>query len=376
MESFTPQFPDQTIATVGTQTISYDLSGGADSIIQRIDKDYALGEFWYFGRPQLNAVNVSIVTRNNPNNGYSCYVSGSENIYLPPEATLGYADRESSYYSLSENDRQLMNVITAAFANILLRDAARLYPKLLLGFKATPVLQASTLVSHGVSYPALTDAYLNITVAFDSKTFLPHIVRAYEDHHIFGNSTSDFILYNYTAVAGVQIPRRIKLMYNEDNLLVDALIGDIEANPKFSQGYFDGLPQSAISQTALQISPRPAAASAEYGDAEVFEFAYVISLYRSQDQPLLTDSQVQPAMVRWLRWQYQECYCYVPHTRAERLDPSDLQRRTRILHNYCQYGRRCHGHRLSAASEQACHPVDQGKLAQIPNASSGNTPSS
>ena len=135
----------------------------------------------------------------------------------------------------------------------------------------TPVLIATTLTMHGISYPAVTDAYLNITVAFEPDTHLPYIIRSYEDHHIYGNSTSDFVVYNYTAVAGVRFPRRIKLMYNEDNMLIDTLIDTVEVNPSFPSDFFQGLPVSEVNRTLLQISPVPPSPSAEYGDAEVFE---------------------------------------------------------------------------------------------------------
>ncbi len=160
---------------------------------------------------------------------------------------------------------------TASLARVLLRDAIRLYPKLLLGMQITPVLTATTLNVRGVCYPAVTDVYLNITVTFKTDTYLPYIVRSYEDHHIFGRSSSDFVLYNYTFVSGVQFPRRIKLMYNEDNMLIDTLIDKIEVNPKFPSDYFVGLPADQINNTALRIPPLPPMPSAEYGDAEVFE---------------------------------------------------------------------------------------------------------
>lgn len=135
----------------------------------------------------------------------------------------------------------------------------------------TQVFTAHTLTVRGVSYPAITDPYQNITVAFNPETHFPYIIRSYEDHAIYGNSSSDFVVYNYTSVAGVQFPRRIKLMYNEDNMLIDSLIDTIEVNPSFSADYFVGLPESEIQSTALQIPPVPAMASSEYGDAEVFE---------------------------------------------------------------------------------------------------------
>lgn len=161
--------------------------------------------------------------------------------------------------------------------------------------QVTPVLTATTLTMHGISYPAVTDEYLNITVAFKPDTYLPYIVRSYEDHHIYGNSTSDFVLYNYTTVAGVQFPRRIKLMYNEDNMLIDTLIDTVEVNPTFTADFFQSIPLSQVNQTLLQIPPVPPMPSTEYGDAEVFENRQVH--YTPQDECQLNCNQPKSSLV-------------------------------------------------------------------------------
>ena len=146
----------------------------------------------------------------------------------------------------------------------------RLYPKLLLGFAVTPVLTASEIKFHGIEHPALTDAYLGITVLFKTYTYLPYISRTYQRHDIYGNSTNDFVVYNYTSVAGVQFPRRIKLIYNEDNMLIHPLIGRIDVNPSFPSDFFSGIPLSQISNTGLGLPPSPPA-DTPYGNAAVFE---------------------------------------------------------------------------------------------------------
>jgi hypothetical protein len=161
--------------------------------------------------------------------------------------------------------------LVAYQANLFLREAVRLYPKLLLGFSVTPNLEALTITSHGLKYPALRDAYLSITVAFDPVTYLPHIIRAYEAHKIYGNSTNDFVVYNYTTINNVKFPQRIKLLYNEDSLLQDLLIDTIEVNPTFPDNYFEGLPASEIKNTFFQSPPQNPATSTEFGDAEIFE---------------------------------------------------------------------------------------------------------
>lgn len=96
-ESVTPGFADNTIATAGFQTISYNLSGGLEDIVQRIDRQYMISEYWYFGRPNLEPMNASIVTRGG-SNGYSCYIRGNEGLYTPPLLPGGYTDRK--YYRL------------------------------------------------------------------------------------------------------------------------------------------------------------------------------------------------------------------------------------------------------------------------------------
>ena len=135
-------------------------------------------------------------------------------------------------------------------------------------------LNASIVQVRKNSYPAITDNKLNLTVIFDPVTYLPYTIRAYEDHLIYGRSTNDLVVYNYTSVAGVQLPQRIKIMYNEEQLLLDMLTGPPKTNPTFPTGYFDGLPVSEVKNTFLQVPPSPPAPSKEYGEAEVFEFRY------------------------------------------------------------------------------------------------------
>ena len=94
MESFTPGFADRSIATTGAQTIHYTFSGPVNQTMQRIDRHYEIDEYWDFGRPLDNPMNVSLITRIGLD-GFSCYVRGNENLYLPEDATWGYTDRES-----------------------------------------------------------------------------------------------------------------------------------------------------------------------------------------------------------------------------------------------------------------------------------------
>lgn len=155
---------------------------------------------------------------------------------------------------------------------MLNRDAIRGSPQLLLILQQSTNITASQISVRSVDFPAVIDHILNLTVIFDPLTYLPYLVRAYEDHAIFGPSTNDLVLYNYTVVEGVSFPRRIKIMYNEQNMLFDTIIGDIEVNPTFPPNYFDGVSVSEINSTEAQLPPTKPMPSVEYGDAEVTEF--------------------------------------------------------------------------------------------------------
>lgn len=73
----------------------------------------------------------------------------------------------------------------------------------------TNTLTASTVDVRGVQFPAITGSVLNLTVILDSQSMLPYIIRAYENHHIYGNSCNDLVVYTHTSVGGVQLPRRL-----------------------------------------------------------------------------------------------------------------------------------------------------------------------
>lgn len=109
---------------------------------------------------------------------------------------------------------------------------------------------------------------LNLTVIFDSTTHLPYIIRSYEDHHVFGPSTSDLLVYNYTSVAGVMMPHRFKTIYNNDYLLADFLVTDISVNPSFPSNFFDGV--AASESTSPKVAP---ATDPEYSHAEIGEWS-------------------------------------------------------------------------------------------------------
>ena len=159
------------------------------------------------------------------------------------------------------------------YTEVLVRDSLRLSPNLLLILKApNSYLTVSETDVNGVGpHPTLTDANTNLTIIFDPRTYLPSRIRAYEDHQVFGPSTSDFLLYNYTEIDGIQFPRNFKLLYNEDNMLIEMLVDTITVNPTFDTDHFAVVPLSEIGSTILGNPPTPARDSQTYTPAEVFE---------------------------------------------------------------------------------------------------------
>ena len=151
----------------------------------------------------------------------------------------------------------------------------RLSPKLLLMMEANvESLTTADVEVGGVMHPSFTDEGLNLTVILDRATMLPRIIRAYEDHYIFGPSTNDFVIYNYTSVGGIQFPHRLKYIYNEEHMLFDSIL-DVRTNPTFPTGYFDGpsLNNTNVTQPGMSTAP---ISMQEYGNAEVFESRLVI----------------------------------------------------------------------------------------------------
>ena len=59
-----------------------------------------------------------------------------------------------------------------------------------------------------LSFSAVRDNILGLT------TCLLYVIRAYENHAIFGSSTNNLLAYNYTAVSGMKFPGRVKIHYN------------------------------------------------------------------------------------------------------------------------------------------------------------------
>ena len=115
---------------------------------------------------------------------------------------------------------------------------------------------------------AVHDSTLDLTMIFDPATNLPYIIRSTEDHYVFGPSTSDFLVYNYTSEAGVMFPRHFKTIYNDQYLLEDFIVSEVSANPTFPTDFFQGAPANE------SMTPKVAPAKVDgYSHAEIGEWS-------------------------------------------------------------------------------------------------------
>lgn len=103
------------------------------------------------------------------------------------------------------------------------------------------------------------DPSLNLTVVFDPVTSFPYIVRAIEEHSVYGECTNDLVLTNYTkeTETGLYFPSSIRTVYNASSTnlyatLEDFYVESVITNPKFPDNFFDGIPddQSFIPKAA------------------------------------------------------------------------------------------------------------------------------
>jgi hypothetical protein len=75
-----------------------------------------------------------------------------------------------------------------------------------------------------ITFPAIYNSALQIITLLNATDSLTYIIRTYEDHAIFGNSTNDLILVNYTKVEADEafkllLPRRFQTLYNTAGIL-------------------------------------------------------------------------------------------------------------------------------------------------------------
>ena len=234
---------DQSVSAAGSQIMSFNEK--EDTLQERIDRAYSYNDYWIWAWPDLNPeMNFSVVVQDGPQ-GYACFNQGQNSFYADDTtAALGYTD--------------------AYLADYLVQQAHQFaLPWLMKQF----VTAASLIVSQvqdpltGMVLPALAHPSLNLTLVINDN--LPYMIRSYEQHKIFGNSTSDVIFSNYSTFGSVLLPRRIQTVYNTFNMVEDFFVDNISINPSWPADYFE--PQST---NTTRMAP---AQSDEYPRSEVHE---------------------------------------------------------------------------------------------------------
>ncbi|CAI6031735.1 unnamed protein product [Clonostachys chloroleuca] len=189
MQSYNLYHADTPFAVSGSQNISFSFDSG--ELTQRIDRKFHPSEYWSWATPSNDDFDHSLVVHGGEN-GFACYTRGNNQVWLPTNLASGYTDDCS--------------------------DTTIVY-----------------------------DPVFDITIIFDSSSQLPHIIRAEENHMIYGPSTNDLYLSSYKTVEGIKFPHIIQTVYNSSTQKLDAVIEDyiieeIAVNPGFPNDFFSGLP--------------------------------------------------------------------------------------------------------------------------------------
>ncbi|KAH8816530.1 metallo-beta-lactamase superfamily protein [Xylogone sp. PMI_703] len=234
---------DRYITIAGNQNVSFSFSDGV--LRQRIDRNFQRSDYWYFSQPTAAPAKFSLVMQSG-DDGYACFIEGNNNVFISPDQTSGYT--------------------AGVLADYLLLQAQKLSPKLLLDIQSHNATSRIVTLESGVKLPAVYDQTLGIAVIFDTATNLPYIIRSFENHAIFGLSTSDLELSNYTTVNGIQFPQKFSTIYNGKAVLEETTLTQITTNPLYSSTFFDGLPETESTTPKEMPAPVPGYSHAEIGE--------------------------------------------------------------------------------------------------------------
>ncbi|KAH7159271.1 hypothetical protein DER46DRAFT_508618 [Fusarium sp. MPI-SDFR-AT-0072] len=218
MEAYSVLGVDNMMSPAGSQNISF--SYDQPHIKQRIDRFHEAGEMFLLARPGLDPFKYSLVVQGGKE-GYAAVVEGTINLFEPDAPPGGYLD--------------------GLLAAYLIYDAERMSPLLLSTIMSNKNYSTGLEdAGMGLKLPAVHDKTLDLTVLFDSDTKLPYIIRSYEDHGIYGKSTQDLLVYNYTSIDGIKFPGRFKTIYNKQHILMDYQVDRVIVNPHLDPQFFDG----------------------------------------------------------------------------------------------------------------------------------------
>ena len=235
---------DQSVAAAGIQTMSFlELNG---TLRERIDRSYVFNDYWIWAWPTLTPeMNYSVVVRDG-DDGFACFNQGQNSFYAEDhEVALGYADSYLTDYLVHQAHQFAL-------------------PWLIKQFAAAQSLRVSQVEDPltGVVLPALEHPSFSLTLVVNND--LPYMVRSYEQHRIYGQSTSDIIFSNYSMFDSILLPQRIQTVYNTFNLLEDFFVDDITINQAWPGDFFE--------PKLLNTTPKAPKQSEEYPRSEVHEF--------------------------------------------------------------------------------------------------------
>ncbi|EXA32923.1 hypothetical protein FOVG_15896 [Fusarium oxysporum f. sp. pisi HDV247] len=241
MQNYNLFHSDRYVVSHGSQNISYSFS---DTMAQRIDRNYQLSDYFFFGTPSIPPVQFSLVMKSGPE-GYACYTEGNDFVFVPGNVTTGYTD--------------------SALADYLLFQAQKMSPRLLLDIERHR-LQSVNVDINGVPFPAVHDKDLDLTVAFNLETKLPFVFRSFEDHAIFGRTENDLRLFNYKEVNGIMFPTQRLVVQNGTSVLEQTTFAKVIPNPKFPDDFFDGLDEDKSATPRVPPSKIDGYSHAEIGE--------------------------------------------------------------------------------------------------------------
>ena len=236
------QRSDQSVSAAGSQVMSFREQN--NTLLERIDRAYTYNDYWLWAWPELKpGIKYSMVLRDG-RDGFACFNQGQNSFYADdPTVALGYADAYLTDYLIQQAHQFAL-------------------PWLIKQFIAAPSLRVSEVqdLFTGVVLPALRHDDLDLTLVVSNG--LPYMVRSYEQHMIFGNSTSDVIFSNYSTFGSIFLPQRVQTVYNTFNMIEDFFVDNVDINPWWSPEYFE--PKS----NATRMAPIQ---SEEYPRSEVHE---------------------------------------------------------------------------------------------------------
>ncbi|KAL6712908.1 hypothetical protein ACLMJK_009463 [Lecanora helva] len=245
-QSYALNRSDQSVSAAGSQTMSFEERNA--TLLERIDRAYSYSDYWIWALPTLTPdFNYSLVVHDGPN-GFACFNRGQNSFYADDHtAALGFADQYLTDYLIQQAHqfalpwfiKQLMTASPQSLSVHGIQDPLS-----------------------GITLQAIDHPGLNLTLIINEN--LPYMVRSYEQHRIFGNSTSDVIFSNYSSFGSLLLPRRIQTVYNNFNMIEDIFLDNILTNPARLTGFFDA--------DSTNTTSMPPAQSAEYPKSEVHEF--------------------------------------------------------------------------------------------------------